>query len=53
MLDKKNPYKNLDRLREKMYSCAFYIESSVELPKQTDIKWSFMLPTKSESSITA
>ena len=48
MLDKKNPYKNLDKLREKMYSCAFYIESSVELPEQTDIEWSFTLPTKSE-----
>lgn len=48
MLDKHEPYKNLDKLREKMYSCAFYIESSVELPPQNDIDWYFMMPAKSE-----
>ena len=35
VLDKKQPYKNLDRLREKMFSCAFYMKSTVKLPKTT------------------
>ena len=35
ILDKKNPYKNLDQLREKMFSCAFYLASTVKLPKTT------------------
>lgn len=35
VLDKKNPYKNLDELREKMFSCAFYMKSTVKLPKTT------------------
>lgn len=48
ILDKKNPYKNLDQLREKMFSCAFYIESSVELPEQTDIEYKFQMPPKTE-----
>ena len=48
ILDKNEPYKNLDKLREKMFSCAFYIESSVELPKQTDIEYKFHMPTKTE-----
>lgn len=37
MLDKHTPYKNLDVLKEKMFSCAFYAKSSVKLPKQLDI----------------
>lgn len=49
MLDKVQPYKNLDKLKEKMYSCAFYIKSSVELPEQTDIDWTFEMPTKTEN----
>lgn len=48
MLDKHQPYKNLDHLRKKMYSCAFYIESSVALPEQTDIDWFFEMPARSE-----
>lgn len=48
ILDKNNPYKNLDKLREKMFSCAFYIESSVELPEQTDIVKTFQMPVKTE-----
>ena len=46
ILDKKQPYKNLDELKEKMFSCAFYIESSVELPSQTDLIYNFRLPQK-------
>ena len=49
ILDKTHPYKNLDRLYEKMFSCAFYIESSVELPEQTDIVRHFDMPTRTES----
>ncbi len=48
ILDKSNPYKNLDKLHEKMFSCAFYIESSVELPEQTDIVRTFCMPDKTE-----
>lgn len=48
ILDKYQPYKNLDKLREKMFSCAFYIESSLELPAQTDIVRTFSMPTKTE-----
>ena len=48
ILNKKEPYKNLDILREKMFSCAFYIESSVELPEQTDIVRTFSMPDKTE-----
>ena len=48
MLDRHVPYKNLDKLHEKMYSCAFYIESSVELPPQNDRDWYFQMPPKSE-----
>ena len=35
ILDKSNPYKNLDELKEKMFSCAFYMKSTVKLPKTT------------------
>lgn len=35
VLDKKQPYINLDELKEKMFSCAFYMESTVKLPKTT------------------
>ena len=35
ILNKDNPYKNLDELREKMFSCAFYLKSTVKLPKTT------------------
>lgn len=35
ILDQKEPYKNLGLLRKKMFSCAFYMESTVQLPKTT------------------
>lgn len=44
VLDKKQPYIHLDELHDKMFSCAFYVESSVELPEQTDITYHFKLP---------
>jgi SNF2 family DNA or RNA helicase len=38
MLDKKNPYKNLEQLHEKMFSCAFMMEpEDLELPATSDI----------------
>ena len=46
--DKKTPFVNLDHLREKMFSCAFYIESSVELPRQTDIVRKFSMPVRTQ-----
>ena len=46
--DKRKPFVNLDHLREKMFSCAFYIESSVELPEQTDIVRKFSMPERTE-----
>lgn len=49
ILDKNNPYKNLDKLREKMFSCAFYIKSTVELPEQVDKIWKFPMPSKTET----
>lgn len=48
ILDKENPYKNTDELHAKMFSCAFYIESSVELPEQTTIVRTFDMPDKTE-----
>lgn len=48
MLDKHQPYKNLDKLHEKMYSCAFYAKSSLDLPEQTDLISYFSMPAKSE-----
>ena len=41
VLDKNQPYKNLDELKEKMYSCAFYVENPLDLPDTTDITVSF------------
>lgn len=43
VLDKKNPYKNLDDLKEKMFSCAFCIESSIKLPPTKNITVTFDL----------
>lgn len=37
VLDEKEPYKNLDELKDKMYSCAFYMDSDVELPEVNHI----------------
>lgn len=41
VLDKRKPYKNLDDLKEKMYSCAFYVKSNLELPETTDITYTY------------
>lgn len=41
VLDKKQPYKNLDELKEKMYSCAFYVENPLDLPDTADLTVQF------------
>lgn len=35
--DKKNPYKNLDDLHDKMFSCAFSMPPTIKLPKTTSM----------------
>lgn len=37
VLNKKQPYLHLDELKEKMYSCAFYVTPNIKLPETTDI----------------
>ena len=51
-LDKKRPFKNLDDLHEKMFSCAFLAESDVELPETQDIKVEFDMPPKTQQYYT-
>lgn len=46
VLDKRQPYKNLDELREKVFSIAFKIPSSVKLPKQNNQVRHFKLSQK-------
>jgi SNF2 family DNA or RNA helicase len=46
ILDDKNPYKNMDELKDKMFSCAFKIKSSIKLPSTTDIVEEFLLSPK-------
>ena len=41
ILDAKQPYKNLDDLKHKMFECAFIAESSVKLPKRHNITTPF------------
>ena len=41
VLDKRKPYKNLDDLKEKMYRCAFYVKSNLDLPETTDITYTY------------
>jgi SNF2 family DNA or RNA helicase len=48
ILDKANPYKNLDELHKKMYSCAFRCEAQLDLPPTRDIIVNFDMPTATE-----
>jgi SNF2 family DNA or RNA helicase len=52
ILDKKQPYKNLDELREKVFSVAFKIPSSVKLPKQNNRVRHFCLSEKASRVYT-
>ena len=48
VLDKKQPYKNLDELKEKMFSCAFYGKSSIKLPKKHNIIYHYTVDKQTE-----
>lgn len=52
VLDKKHPYQNLDKLREKMFSCAFYMKSTVKLPKTTRMVVRIPMPKELEEIYT-
>lgn len=49
VLDKKEPYINLDDLNEKIMSCAFKVDAELDLPPTRDILVEFDLPSKVES----
>lgn len=53
VLDQKNPYKNLDELKEKMYSCAFHITPDLHLPEVTDIQLDFQASKELERTYKA
>lgn len=46
VLDAKQPYKNLDELRERVFSVAFKVPSSVKLPKKNNRIRHFRLSSK-------
>jgi SNF2 family DNA or RNA helicase len=48
ILDKKNPYKNQDELRKKMFSCAFAVETEQSLPPTKDVIVEFELSAKAQ-----
>lgn len=48
--NKQQPYKNLDKLREKMFSCAFYMKSAVKLPKTTRMVVKIPMDPKTETA---
>ena len=48
MLDKKNPYRNLDELKELMFSCAFMMKSNVTLPKIHTVRVEYQVSSKLE-----
>lgn len=50
VLNQKNPYKNLDELKEKMYSCAFHITPDLHLPETTDINLEFKISKQMENT---
>ena len=49
MLDRRQPYKNLAVLQEKMFSCAFYMKSTVKLPKTTRMVVKIPMDAKTEA----
>ena len=48
VLRKDQPYKNLDELRDKMFSCAFYGKSEIKLPKKHNILYHYDVDKKTE-----
>ena len=49
VLDKHEPYVNLDELNEKIMSCAFSVDAELDLPPTRDIAVEFDIPSKIES----
>lgn len=47
--DKKQPYKNLDELREKMFSCAFSMPPTIKLPETNSMTVEVPMPSKLSS----
>lgn len=50
IVDKNDPYKNLEELHEKMFSCAFKADSSLKLPAQRNIIYKFSISKKAEKA---
>lgn len=48
VLDKEQPYIHLDELHDKMFSCAFYAESSIKLPKQFNVITPYTVDSRTE-----
>lgn len=48
VLRKDQPYQNLDELREKMFSCAFYGKSEIKLPKKHNIIYHYDVDKNTE-----
>lgn len=48
VLRRDQPYKNLDELREKMFSCAFYGKSEIKLPKKHNILYHYEVDKATE-----
>lgn len=46
--DKRKPWKNLDKLYEKMFSCAFFAESDLDLPPTQDIEVNYDMSPKAQ-----
>lgn len=49
MLDKNNPYKNMDEFEEKFFSCAFVSTVQLDLPPTLDIEVEFDLSSKAST----
>ena len=49
VLDKDEPYVNLDDMRERIMSCAFSVDAELDLPPTRDIIVEFDLPPKLQS----
>ena len=47
--DKKNPYKNLDDLKSKVFDCAFYTKTKIVLPKTKMVDVDFTINAKVSS----
>lgn len=48
IINKKNPWKNLDELQAKMFSCAFKVDVEQNLPETTDVFVEFDLSPKAQ-----